>query len=256
MSKHALCIGNNYPGTSAALRGCVNDAHDWAALLESEGYQVTVVEEATKAQALDYLTTMVDQAGFGDRLVFTYSGHGSWLPDEDGDEADGRDECLVMADYRDGGLLLDDEIQEIFGELPLGAGALIISDSCHSGTVSRLVDLTGPAVATTHPRFLSPVEFTDLSEERVLAAEQAPPSKPRRTASLISGSNDTQFSYDAFINGRFNGALTRAALDAYRPGISLAAWHEGIRRVLPSDEYPQDPQMTAASTYRRTARAL
>ena len=31
MGKKALCIGiNDYPGTGMDLRGCVNDADDWA----------------------------------------------------------------------------------------------------------------------------------------------------------------------------------------------------------------------------------
>jgi hypothetical protein len=34
----------------------------------------------------------------GDHLFFFYSGHGSQMVDEEGDEEDGRDECLVPLD--------------------------------------------------------------------------------------------------------------------------------------------------------------
>jgi len=39
MAKHALTVGiNDYPGSDMDLAGCVNDAKDWRALLESRGY--------------------------------------------------------------------------------------------------------------------------------------------------------------------------------------------------------------------------
>lgn len=252
--KLAVCIGNNYPGTSAQLEGCVNDALDWSALLSREGYEVELLREATFDQAVHVLENAVAQAGYGDRIVFTYSGHGTWIPDADGDESDGRDEAMVMADYRDGGLLLDDHIQDIFGRLKTGSGALILSDSCHSGTVSRFLQshMEFPA----RQKFMSPREFFDMSEERVVAAEMVPASLPRRTASLVSGCGDLEYSYDASFGGRPNGAFTRVAIDAYQSGMSLAAWHKAISTKLPSLYYPQSPQLTAASYYRKYLKAL
>ena len=34
----------------------------------------------------------------GDRLFFHFSGHGSTIPDDDGDEVSGLDQCLVPLD--------------------------------------------------------------------------------------------------------------------------------------------------------------
>ncbi|MFN7677703.1 MAG: caspase family protein, partial [Cyanobacteriota bacterium] len=51
MAKSALCIGiNNYPGTDCDLRGCVNDANDWAATLAARGFTVKTLldNQATK----------------------------------------------------------------------------------------------------------------------------------------------------------------------------------------------------------------
>jgi len=247
-TKYALCIGNNYPGTGSELSGCVNDANDWHALLTSEGYNVEVLIEATKAEAVDRLNSLVTEAGFGDRVVFTYSGHGSWIPDTSGDEEDRRDEVLVMTDYQHGGLLVDDELQQIFSGLAVGVGALIVSDSCHSGTISRVMQAER---TTATPRFLSPVNFLDMSEDEAVVREELPASQPRKTSSLISGCEDHEYSYDAWFGRRPNGAFTRAAIDAYLPGLSLAKWYQAIRLRLPSDEYPQTPQLTAKSRYRR-----
>ena len=155
--KYALCVGNNYPGTGAELYGCVNDANDWAQLLGREGYQVTVMTEAGKAGVLEALGELVARSRFGDRVVFTFSGHGTWVPDRDGDEADGRDEALVMAGLTYTDLLRDDELQTVFSGLGYGTGALVLSDSCHSGTVTRYADRPQvPAPHALHFMGLSP----------------------------------------------------------------------------------------------------
>lgn len=250
--KHAVLIGNNYPGTNAELNGCVNDALDWQTLLTQNGYSCDVLVEATLGQAVGALREGVARTGFGDRLVFQYSGHGSWLPDQDGDEADRRDECLVMADYTQGGLLLDDDLYAIFSVLPPGSGCLVLSDSCHSGTVNRAVALNGGK-----GRFLSPAHFTDLTQDQARLMEQTVSVKSSRPAtSLVSGCADLELSYDAWFGNRANGAFSRAALDTYTAGTSLVSWFNRIRQFLPSDHYPQSPQLTAANLYRRYAKAL
>jgi hypothetical protein len=253
--KYALCIGNNYPGTNVELAGCVNDARDWQELLANAGYQVSVLVEADKATALDALDATIAKAGWGDRVVFTFSGHGTWVPDRSGDEADRRDEAMCMTDYMQGGLLLDDEIQRSFSVLKPGAGGLILGDECHSGTVSRFVNLG------LKPRFVSPHTFIeDLTLEQARGMEVRAAAPVPHYSSLISGCEDQQYSYDAWFgppgHERPNGAFTRAAIDTYWPGQSLNTWYKRIRERLPDDNYPQSPVLTAASLYRKYARAI
>jgi hypothetical protein len=256
--KYALCVGNNYPGTSAELSGCVNDALDWSEFLITQGYEVEMLLEARKVDVVDRLRELVAKAGFGDRVVFTYSGHGTWVWDRNGDEADKRDEALVMADFAQGGLLIDDELEQIWANLRYGASALTLSDSCHSGTVNRFI----PSVSTgsdvrPKAKFLSPANFTDLTPEDVAGIEErtAARSVPRKTSSLISGCGDLEYSYDAWFNGRANGAFTYAALRAWTAGVSLNSWHKAIRATLPSDAYPQSPELSA-TPYRKYTRAI
>jgi hypothetical protein len=254
MTKYALCIGNNYPGTDSELAGCVNDADDWTNLLRNEGYQVTRLVEVTKNHAVEELTRLMSGARRGDRVVLTYSGHGSWVPDRSGDEADGRDECLVMTDFENGGLLLDDELHDLFASSVEGVGGLILSDSCHSGTVLRHF---GEVRSTGTPRYLSPAHFLDLSQQEVdRREEEVALTPPRNPSSLISGCEDVEYSYDAWFDHRANGAFTRAAIDTYRSGATLASWYRSIRTVLPSGNYPQTPRLTAKNRYRRYTEAL
>ena len=114
MAKKALCIGiNNYPGTHMDLQGCVNDAQDWAATLAARGFKTTTLVDgqATKAAMVAAMADLIGKGAKGDTLVITYSGHGTYQPDENGDETDGLDEALCPYDLQTKGeALTDDEI--------------------------------------------------------------------------------------------------------------------------------------------------
>lgn len=260
--RFAVCVGiNDYPGSGADLSGCVNDALGWADLLRGLGSDTLLLlnSEATKANVFKALIDAVDKARFGDRIYFTYSGHGSWVPAKgDDDEPDGRDECLCLYDYQSGGLLLDDEIHDIFSTRRYGVRAYIISDSCHSGTMSRLVAINGPllddsGVVQGVPRFLPPATFLDdqdLAKAKTVAWKEAK-AKPRPTTVLLSGCDDPEYSYDAFIDGIPQGAFSYHALKTYIPGQRLSLWHQRIRGSLPSAAYPQAPQLIATSWQKR-----
>ena len=95
--KKAVCIGiNNYPGIFNDLKGCVNDANDWAELLTEFGFEVNVMldEQGTRANIKAALTDLVSALRAGDYGVFTYSGHGTYNRDTSGDEPDSYDEAL------------------------------------------------------------------------------------------------------------------------------------------------------------------
>lgn len=75
----------------------------------------------------------------GDSLVFYYAGHGSHVPDNNGDEKDGYDEALCPVDYKVSGKILDDEINAaIVAPLPHGVILHSIMDTCFSGTLLDL----------------------------------------------------------------------------------------------------------------------
>jgi uncharacterized caspase-like protein len=90
---------------------------------------------ATRAQILADIGALVDSAGTGDYILVFYSGHGTSIPDVDGDESDGYDEAIVPFDYEWGNdptLILDDELRAVFARSRTGKGAVIF-DSCNSG---------------------------------------------------------------------------------------------------------------------------
>jgi hypothetical protein len=95
----------------------------------------------------------------GDRVFFLFSGHGSNVRDVDGDEGDGRDETIVPYDVRfvapdkTENQILDDELNELIAQLT-GRLAVLVFDSCHSGTVSRAPGGAAARRAEAGPRYL------------------------------------------------------------------------------------------------------
>jgi hypothetical protein len=83
----------------------------------------------------DEIAALLGRARAKDLVVVQYSGHGSFVPDRDGDERDAVDECLCPWDVASQGPIVDDELAAIYGDRPRGVRLLMVSDSCHSGTV-------------------------------------------------------------------------------------------------------------------------
>lgn len=258
MAKHALCVGiNDYPGTGSDLRGCVNDANDWAEVLQARDYKVVTVLDgaATRVNMVQELEALIGKGQSGDTLVFTFSGHGSWLPDENGDEDDARDEMLCPHDIAENQYLLDDQLAEIFGRKRSGVSLFFLSDSCHSGSVAKaFAQPLFPAAAQTHPvpRMLPPEVFLKdtaaLEKAFTIAAAGAKTTKQAYPALLVSGCRDTEYSYDAWFNGRANGAFTRNAIEALKDDPkSPRAWHQAIRKHLPSTIHPQSPALLGSA---------
>ena len=64
--------------------------------------------QATKKAMQSEITRLIGKARAGDVLLLHYSGHGSNVPDRNGDEADRRDEILCPTDLDWQDPLLDD----------------------------------------------------------------------------------------------------------------------------------------------------
>ena len=67
----------------------------------------------------------------------------------------------------------------------------------------------------------------------------------------MAGCQDTEYSYDAYFQGRPNGAFSFVALRALEklPGsATYRKWFEAIRKGLPSQQYPQSPNLFGSSS--------
>ncbi|KIM80480.1 hypothetical protein PILCRDRAFT_73139, partial [Piloderma croceum F 1598] len=151
--KKALCIGINYFGQSAELRGCINDARNIQNFIINRfGYKpddiVMLTDDAqnprqlpTKENIINAMQWLVRGAAPNDSLFFHYSGHGGQTKDLDGDEDDGYDEVIYPVDFETNGHIVDDLMHEIMVRpLPPGCRMTAIFDasSCHSGSALDL----------------------------------------------------------------------------------------------------------------------
>ncbi|KAL2621381.1 hypothetical protein R1flu_001586 [Riccia fluitans] len=142
MTKRAVLIGCNYPGTKVSLSGCVNDVKRMYSLLVSKyGFEEENIklmtdvddenDQPTGANIKRILKQYVSESEEGDTLYLHFSGHGTQVPAESGDvEDDGFDEAIVPTDLN---LITDDDFRLIFKDLPGGVQFTFVSDSCHSG---------------------------------------------------------------------------------------------------------------------------
>lgn len=259
---YGLFVGSNYVGTPNELAGCVNDATDLQKLFENHCKETKVLldKEASRANILSELKRLIGLLDKNDTLIFSFSGHGTWKADTNGDEPDSRDEALCPDDFQSG-LLVDDDLDKVFSTRVRGSKIVFLSDSCFSGTVFRLV---GDIPANRRIKFIPPSEIlkgTPAKRAEALSDKVASTHKsliktdaPKSGLIHLSGCLDTEFSYDATYNGRGNGAFTYSFIQAYnntKPvGTWLDLWAE-LRKLLPPWDYPQTPRLNATSANRK-----
>lgn len=130
------------------LAGCVNDANDMTALARSQGYSATTLLDAdgTSQNIIRAIEDAARELRSGDIFLLTYAGHGSQVPDATGEESEMRDETWVAYDRQ----IIDDELYALWGKFEPGVRVLMISDSCHSGTVARVAAFAYQAFAQTY----------------------------------------------------------------------------------------------------------
>lgn len=102
-------------------------------------------EKATASEIKDaFRTWLIADTKAGDRVFFFFAGHGSQIKDDNKDEDDGMDETIVAYDSdpkTQTNQISDDVFEELIAQLA-GRKAVLIFDSCHSGTISRSSSIT------------------------------------------------------------------------------------------------------------------
>ena len=269
MAKRAVLIGiNKYQVPGADLRGCVNDvANITSALVDFYGFatqDIVVLQDtaATKKAIQREVQALVKRSKKGDVAVLHYSGHGSNVPDDNGDESDGRDEILCPTDLDWQDPMRDDWLRQTLDTLKAGVNFTAIMDCCHSGSNTRALL---PPDAPIKSRYLpSPWSLIDAESGRRALGRQV--SQLRRSAPrarkakdivnaelpelLITGCRDTQTSADAFINGSFNGALTYALVEAIRAAkgrLTYRQLHAKASAAVKKRKFEQVPQLEGQS---------
>jgi len=255
----------DYSGWSGPLDACEFDANDLAALAKAQGItpSVLLTTSATRAKALAAIRAAAKRLKSGDFFFLSYSGHGGQVDDISGEEQDKLDETWCLFD----GQLIDDELYLELGRFAKGVRILVLSDSCHSGTVVRAAPppttSTGPKprlmppyiarqVYADHRKFYDQLQ-RDVMKEAKSGAKVDPDAalahvvvsgrltnvatKIKAAVILISGCQDNQTSMD----GDKNGAFTEQLLKVWNKGAyrgNYIKFHHAIRAGMPPTQSP------------------
>ena len=240
----------HYGGWSGELNACEADAEDMAAIAKSAGFSTSthLTKKATRPLVMKAVRSAARALKAGDIFMLSYSGHGGQLPDKNNDEPDGMDETWCLYD----GELVDDELYAMYGQFAQGVRILVFSDSCHSGTVTKLAYYHGTTGARATPvggevrfRAMPPdvalrtyrknqAFYDKILTERIPKDSQA---DPKATILLLSGCQDNQLSQD----GAFNGLFTSQLLKVWKNGLfkgSYRGFHRAIVGRMTPDQTP------------------
>lgn len=144
--RKALLIGiDEYPDPANRLSGCVNDVFSMSATLQSCGFEPEQIRlclnnRATAEGIISRFEWLVDDARASDQLVFYYSGHGARVPEYGKrEEPDRLTETLVPYDFdwTPAHSVSDEQIFDLYAQLPYETQFLMIFDCCHSGSMHR-----------------------------------------------------------------------------------------------------------------------
>jgi hypothetical protein len=235
-----------YEGWSGPLNACEADANDMADLAQAGSFSFTklLTRQATREAVLNGIGDAAKNLKSGDIFFLTYSGHGGQAPDLNNEEPDGMDETWCLYD----GQLIDDELYSSWGAFASGVRIFLLSDSCHSGTVSKAIhyreklrsglppvyrampDEVALRVYQNNKSFYDPIlKNRNLSE--ALSAVKA-------SVLLISGCQDNQLSMDGTFNGLFTGTL-KTVWNGGTFGGSYRRFHTAIGSKMPPDQTPK-----------------
>ncbi len=253
INKKALLVGLNYPNTSYTLSGCWNDVDSLKKLLvEKYGYSpnniLIMKDDGTNAdptasnvlKALNWLLCptcilsnwkncnhLVDNYTGSDRkLFFSFSGHGTYFTDQDGDEKDGKDEAIYCKDY-----CIDDDMlyKNFVSKVPAGDNVVGCLDCCHSGSIMDLKTSYHPGV----------------SDDNVILEMNAGKYEVKGNVKMISGCQDSQTSADAWIDivKKYQGALTHGLVEILtsEPGINIGNLCNKVNKYMKDNNYSQRP---------------
>ncbi len=253
-----------YSGWTGPLAACEFDASDMAAIAHAQGMKATVLltKKGSRANVLAAIRAAARALKSGDLFFLSYSGHGGQVPDVSGEEPDKKDETWCLYD----GQLIDDELYYELSRFKAGGRILVLSDSCHSGSVTRAA-APPPATRTQRPKLMPDAVamrvyrehqvFYDKLQRGVAAAAGKPVVDPDTALAnvassgrlsaivtkfnpaviLISGCQDNQSSMD----GEHNGAFTEQLLKTWNQGAFRGNYgnlHAHVKAAMPAKQTP------------------
>ena len=248
--KQALVVGvSDYAGDRSDLGGIERDVAKMKRLFEGWGFEVKVLFNGGSMQIVDYLSKYGSSLSSDDYFAFYYSGHGSHKADENGDEADGQDETLVLSDGIDNKHLIDDILFAKFNGIK--AKKMIFFDSCHSGTVFRSLN------GKSQPKTISPNEVKKSFSKGLSVGISTKKSDKMDSDSeyiVMSSSQDNEESLATPTGSLFTNSLSEIFSDKNANNMSLDSINQTLTKKViayahETEGTPHHPNISFSKSY-------
>lgn len=215
-------IGIRYPEGNLHLRGCHNDVKSVYTFLEELygnqkdkfriDYKILIdtdqkicgndsnisYQYPTYDNIQSNLLTLT--SGY-DYVILSYSGHGTYITDLNGDEIDGQDEAICPVDFELKGFIIDDWFRNQFlKKMNKDVKVRVLMDCCHSGT---MMDLK--------------YKF-DINKKYIVNNDTIV--QLDCDVQALSGCGDSQSSFDVKTAGKFQGAFTNCFINSFNKDIN------------------------------------
>lgn len=247
--KKALLIGINYNNDdSARLYGCINDVISLGnMLMDAYSYEeknITILRDdeegesknmlPTKKNIINNINTLINESPKLRELWIHYSGHGSYINDNNNDERDRRDEVILPSDFRQNGIIVDDLLRSLLNRVHKNCLVYITMDCCHSGSSWDL-----PYTFPIYNRRI----YRSLENRRGLM---------NSNVYMLSGSRDNQTAADSYnYEERMSmGAFTMGLIKSLRSrnhNVSLLQLYVDITLYLERNKYQQRCVLSSSS---------
>ena len=240
----SIHIGLNYVdeehyGTGVSpLETCEQDAIDMQEIALAQNFKSTILllsENATRTAVKSAIKSASKELVSGDMLMLSYSGHGGFVPDTNGDETDDSlDETWCLYD----GQLIDDELFQLWGKFKVGVRIVMLSDSCHSGTVAKANKLRDEdsessifkkkllSYSVAKSVYYGNKSFYEKIAKRFLKKK---PKKLRASVKLLAACQDPEVSYT--IPFARNSIFTEKLLKVWNGGQFVGTYDEFFEAI-------------------------
>lgn len=205
---------------------------------------------ATRANIIQEINALTKKISKKDRLLFYYTGHGSKIKDQDGDESDGLDEMLLTYDSRfemsldsDERLptsgLRDDMFYQLISKSPTQDNFIII-DSCFSRTAVR----GAQSISSSSVRFV----VHPISKKKLITKSYLPKSLREKVDCFLK--IRPQLNNSNFIALSAAGDCQEALFLKKDGSLFTKALHESVKEsLLSGDTFNFKNFLTGAQSY-------
>jgi len=232
------------------LRSCQKDAADMFKIADEQGFTPKLLDgpKATLEDVVKEIESAAETLHEGDIFFLTFAGHGNQVTDINKDERRGRrktddkDETWCLFD----GMLLDDEQSALYAKFREGVRIIVLSDSCHSGTVTRSGKPKAPELGDDEklesrggPGARGGAMDVYYERQKFYDGKQVEPAEVKASLILISACQDHQVAGDGADNGTFTKALRGVWKDWKNSGVAgrtYADFHGAIKEALKEEK--------------------